>query len=174
MEAIQRLTTHRLCPVSSTGEFLRKTFTGFLWRENPPNDGHYVQKINSSAARLRRTHPLTAKSGSHRRVHNRSSNSAARAGWFLGLGEKEVLPNIVKAGDPVLHEPAQEVPPEEIESERIQKIIEDMIKVMRKAPGVGLAAPQIGIPLKVSELSSFFLKMYVFLSMLNYLMSSTN
>lgn len=82
---------------------------------------------------------------------------AARAGWFLGLGEKQqVLPEIVKAGDPVLHEPAQEVPPEEIESERIQKIIDDMIKVMRKAPGVGLAAPQIGIPLKVSQFFIFF------------------
>lgn len=67
------------------------------------------------------------------------------------MGEKEqVTPDIVKAGDPVLHEPAQKVRPEEIGSSRIQKIIDDMVKVMRKAPGVGLAAPQIGIPLRVS------------------------
>ena len=59
------------------------------------------------------------------------------------------MPDVVKAGDPVLHEPAREVDPNEIGSERIQKIIDDMVKVMRKAPGVGLAAPQIGIPLKV-------------------------
>ncbi|CAN4094508.1 unnamed protein product [Withania somnifera] len=74
----------------------------------------------------------------------------ARAGWFLGLGEKkQVIPDIVKAGDPVLHEPTQDVPVGEIGSERIQKIIDEMVKVMRNAPGVGLAAPQIGIPLKI-------------------------
>lgn len=79
-----------------------------------------------------------------------SSPATARAGWFLGMGEKkQTLPDIVKAGDPVLHEPAREVAPDEVRSERIQKIIDDMVKVMRKAPGVGLAAPQIGIPLKV-------------------------
>lgn len=60
-----------------------------------------------------------------------------------------VLPDILKAGDPVLHEPAQNVSPEEIGSVRIQKIIDDMVNAMRKAPGVGLAAPQIGIPLKI-------------------------
>uniref|UniRef100_A0A9I9DG51 Peptide deformylase n=1 Tax=Cucumis melo TaxID=3656 RepID=A0A9I9DG51_CUCME len=59
------------------------------------------------------------------------------------------LPSIVKAGDPVLHEPAREVDPKEIGSEKIQKIIDDMVLTMRKAPGVGLAAPQIGIPLRV-------------------------
>lgn len=55
----------------------------------------------------------------------------------------------MKAGDPVLHEPAREVNPNEIGSDRIQKIVDDMIKVMRMAPGVGLAAPQIGIPFKI-------------------------
>lgn len=60
------------------------------------------------------------------------------------------MPDIVKAGDPVLHEPARDVEPGDIASERIQKIIDDMVRVMRKAPGVGLAAPQIGIPLRVS------------------------
>ncbi|KAD6794554.1 hypothetical protein R6Q59_021470 [Mikania micrantha] len=81
-----------------------------------------------------------------------SSTGPARAGWFLGLGEKKTimdLPEIVKAGDPVLHEPAREVRPEEIGSDQVQKIIDDMVKVMRRAPGVGLAAPQIGIPLKI-------------------------
>ncbi|XVF24814.1 hypothetical protein REPUB_Repub13aG0160300 [Reevesia pubescens] len=80
-----------------------------------------------------------------------SSSAVAKAGWFLGLGEKKKtnLPEIVKAGDPVLHEPAKYVDPDEIESERIQKIIDDMVRVMRMAPGVGLAAPQIGIPLRI-------------------------
>uniref|UniRef100_A0A2N9I5S3 Peptide deformylase n=1 Tax=Fagus sylvatica TaxID=28930 RepID=A0A2N9I5S3_FAGSY len=87
--------------------------------------------------------------------YSAAPSSIARAGWLLGLGEnkksKTSLPDIVKAGDPVLHEPAREVAVEEIGSERIQKIIDDMVRVMRKAPGVGLAAPQIGIPLKCGK-----------------------
>lgn len=85
-----------------------------------------------------------------RRSHSSRSGTAVGAGWFLGLGDKKnVLPDIVKAGDPVLHEPAKEVLAEEIKSEGIQKIVDDMVMVMRKAPGVGLAAPQIGIPLRI-------------------------
>lgn len=90
---------------------------------------------------------------SSRRTYTSSSSSSltAKAGWLLGLGEKKKMssPEIVKAGDPVLHEPAREVDPEEIGSDRIQKIIDDMVKAMRMAPGVGLAAPQIGIPLRI-------------------------
>ncbi|BAT98564.1 Peptide deformylase [Vigna angularis] len=81
-----------------------------------------------------------------------SQTCTARAGWFLGLGAdtmKTNLPDTVKAGDPVLHEPAREVDPNEIKSEKVQNIIDDMIRVMRKAPGVGLAAPQIGIPFRI-------------------------
>ncbi|XP_043687153.1 peptide deformylase 1A, chloroplastic [Telopea speciosissima] len=86
-----------------------------------------------------------------RRPYNSSSSTArAGVGWFRGFGEKKPnLPEIVKAGDPVLHEPASDVRVDEIGSEKMQKLIDDMIKVMRKAPGVGLAAPQIGIPLKI-------------------------
>ncbi|KAI6689965.1 hypothetical protein NL676_026793 [Syzygium grande] len=82
-----------------------------------------------------------------------NSPPVARAGWLLGLaGDKKKsagLPDIVKAGDPVLHEAAREVDPADVGSERIQKIVDDMVVAMRKAPGVGLAAPQIGIPLKI-------------------------
>ncbi|KAF3324620.1 peptide deformylase 1A [Carex littledalei] len=81
---------------------------------------------------------------------SRSRFRVSATGWFSGFGSKKaVLPEIVKAGDPVLHEPAKEVAKEEIGSEKIEKVIEDMIAVMRNAPGVGLAAPQIGIPLKI-------------------------
>ncbi|KAI3982027.1 hypothetical protein MKX01_018933 [Papaver californicum] len=80
-----------------------------------------------------------------------TSSIAAKAGWLLGLGgeKKQILPEIVKAGDPVLHEPARDVSVDEIGTEKIERIIDNMIKVMRQAPGVGLAAPQIGIPLKI-------------------------
>lgn len=92
------------------------------------------------------TSSSTSSSGSRSR-----SRLTSRAGWFLGIGDKKkpAVPDIVKAGDPVLHEPAQDVPIHEIGSPKIQNIIDDMIRVMRNAPGVGLAAPQIGIPLKI-------------------------
>lgn len=85
--------------------------------------------------------------------------SAGGGGWLSGLlGGKggggaptamTVTPGTVKAGDPVLHEPAQEVAPGDIPSEKVQGVIDRMVAVMRKAPGVGLAAPQIGVPLKI-------------------------
>lgn len=100
-----------------------------------------------------------------RRTYSSASPSITKAGWLLGLGEKKKtsLPDIVKAGDPVLHEPAREVELGEIQSERIQKIIDDMVLAMRKAPGVGLAAPQIGIPFRVGEDFSF-----IFLTSVNF------
>ncbi len=50
------------------------------------------------------------------------------------------------AGDPVLREKAKKVP--RIDAS-IQKLIDDMIETMHAAPGVGLAAPQVGISLRV-------------------------
>jgi peptide deformylase len=56
---------------------------------------------------------------------------------------------LLQAGDPVLHEPAEEVKKEDIGSVHIEKTINDMVATMRNAPGVGLAAPQIGVPLQI-------------------------
>ncbi len=49
-------------------------------------------------------------------------------------------------GDPVLRQKAKRVP--KIDAS-IRKLIEDMIESMRAANGVGLAAPQIGVSLRV-------------------------
>jgi peptide deformylase len=51
---------------------------------------------------------------------------------------------IVQAGDPVLRKKGRTLTKEEIVSPRIQELIESMRDAMREAPGVGLAAPQIG------------------------------
>jgi peptide deformylase len=51
---------------------------------------------------------------------------------------------IVQLGTPVLRQRARPLTVEEIASTRIQNLIEDMRDTMRAAPGVGLAAPQIG------------------------------
>lgn len=49
-------------------------------------------------------------------------------------------------GDPVLHAPADEV--DEI-TDDIRTLIADMYETMDAAPGVGLAAPQVGVPLRI-------------------------
>jgi len=51
---------------------------------------------------------------------------------------------IVQAGDPVLRKQARPLTKDEIRSPRIQELIDLMREAMREAPGVGLAAPQIG------------------------------
>ena len=49
-------------------------------------------------------------------------------------------------GAPVLHAPAQ--PVTEFD-ESLRKLVDDMFDTMTEAPGVGLAAPQVGVGLKV-------------------------
>ena len=51
---------------------------------------------------------------------------------------------IVQAGDPVLRKQSRELTKDEVRSASIQQLIEWMRETMREAPGVGLAAPQIG------------------------------
>jgi peptide deformylase len=53
---------------------------------------------------------------------------------------------IVKFGDHVLHREAEQVTSM---SADIAALVQDMIDTMYAAPGVGLAAPQIGVPLRV-------------------------
>jgi peptide deformylase len=57
---------------------------------------------------------------------------------------------IVQVGEPVLRQPARAVTMEELASAEIQRLIEWMRETMRDAPGVGLAAPQIGVPLQIA------------------------
>ena len=58
-------------------------------------------------------------------------------------------PPIVQAGDPVLRSRAREVLPAELATRDFQLLVTAMVTAMREAPGVGLAAPQIGVPLRV-------------------------
>jgi peptide deformylase len=50
---------------------------------------------------------------------------------------------IAQLGEPVLRRPTESVPAEEIGSERVQRLIDDMIETMRDADGAGIAAPQV-------------------------------
>ena len=53
---------------------------------------------------------------------------------------------IIRYGADVLHQPAR--PVAEITAD-ITQLIDDMVQTMYAAPGVGLAAPQIGVPLRI-------------------------
>jgi peptide deformylase len=57
---------------------------------------------------------------------------------------------IVQAGDPVLRQRARPLAPVEIASGEIQDLIRQMHKTMLDAPGVGLAAPQVGHALQLA------------------------
>jgi peptide deformylase len=57
---------------------------------------------------------------------------------------------IVQTGEPVLRQQARPLSREEIRSAEIRQLIEWMRETMRDAPGVGLAAPQVGLPLQLA------------------------
>ncbi|MGC2660638.1 MAG: peptide deformylase [Bryobacteraceae bacterium] len=57
---------------------------------------------------------------------------------------------IVQAGEPVLRQQARELTRDEIRSRATQELIEWMRQTMYDAPGVGLAAPQVGLGLQIA------------------------
>ncbi len=57
---------------------------------------------------------------------------------------------IVQAGNPVLRQPARPLTTSEMTSREIRNLIEAMRICMHEAPGVGLAAPQIGLSLQLA------------------------
>jgi peptide deformylase len=61
-----------------------------------------------------------------------------------------MLLKIVEVGHPVLRTPARPLTPDELRSGGMTALIELMRETMRDAPGVGLAAPQIGEPLQLA------------------------
>jgi peptide deformylase len=56
---------------------------------------------------------------------------------------------IVELGDPILRQKAKKISRFDAS---IQQLIDDMIETMLDAPGSGLAAPQVGVPLRVAVL----------------------
>ena len=57
---------------------------------------------------------------------------------------------IVEIGHPVLRQRAREVAVDELRSEPLQRLIDDMIETMRAADGAGLAANQVGETVRVA------------------------
>ena len=69
-----------------------------------------------------------------------------------GAGALPAAPNtkILQIGEPLLRSPARALSSDEIRSPKIQDLVLRMQATMREAPGVGLAAPQIGEPLQLA------------------------
>ena len=60
--------------------------------------------------------------------------------------------DIVTVGHPVLRERARDVAPDELASPEIQRFIDDLIDTMRHANGAGLAANQVGEPIRIAAI----------------------
>ena len=65
------------------------------------------------------------------------------------LPKTRVLPRIV-LGDPLLRRKAKRVTKAYLASREFRVLERDLIQTMRSAGGVGLAAPQVGVPLRVA------------------------
>ncbi|MGC4120012.1 MAG: peptide deformylase [Myxococcales bacterium] len=61
-----------------------------------------------------------------------------------------MLLKIVQTGHPVLRMEGRNLTKKEIQSAEVQQLIELMRETMRDAPGVGLAAPQVGLSMKLT------------------------
>lgn len=56
---------------------------------------------------------------------------------------------VVRLGHPALRQKSAEVDLARVKDAKFQKLVDDMIATMRKYDGVGIAAPQIGLPIAV-------------------------
>jgi len=84
-------------------------------------------------------------------ARTKSSNEISRL--LLKFGPPKicaVLLKIVQVGDIVLRQRARELTPEEITSDDTRRLIRTMQDSLRDAPGVGLAAPQIGMSIQLA------------------------
>jgi peptide deformylase len=53
---------------------------------------------------------------------------------------------ILRYGESLLHQPASNV---DVVDDGVQRLVDDMIETMYAAPGVGLAATQVGVPIRL-------------------------
>lgn len=65
------------------------------------------------------------------------------------MSSPALLP-IVQVGHPVLRTRGRDLTPDEIRGPEIRELVDRMRETMRAAPGVGLAAPQVGLPLRLA------------------------
>lgn len=88
--------------------------------------------------------------GAHRPGSFTAAEVLARIEAALDARDEHGVVPVVQAGDPVLRSQARSFVAEEYPAETIVQLIEAMRTTMRHAPGVGLAAPQVGIPVALA------------------------
>jgi peptide deformylase len=57
---------------------------------------------------------------------------------------------VARIGHPVVRAAARDLTPEELQSREIQKLIDDMVETMHEYDGVGVAAPQVHVGLRLA------------------------
>jgi len=67
------------------------------------------------------------------------------------MSDPGILP-IIQCGDPVLRRPAEPVRLSELGTSELKLLIAQLRATMEAAPGVGLAAPQVGVPIQLAVL----------------------
>ncbi len=60
--------------------------------------------------------------------------------------------SIAPIGHPILRTPTRPVTPEQLASDEVQRLIDDMIETMRHAAGAGIAANQVYSPLRITTI----------------------
>jgi peptide deformylase len=68
------------------------------------------------------------------------------------MSSPDLLP-IIECGDPVLRHPAEPVDPADLGTGELRRLVARMRATMDAAPGVGLAAPQVGVALQLAVLA---------------------
>ncbi|XP_058830957.1 peptide deformylase, mitochondrial-like [Topomyia yanbarensis] len=90
----------------------------------------------------------------HRRSFSSTNQVASFARWYRGLWQPKLAneppyDHVTQIGDPILRQKADLVPPEAVTSPEVRLLVKLIVDVMRKYDCVGLAAPQIGISLRI-------------------------
>jgi peptide deformylase len=67
----------------------------------------------------------------------------------VATSEGDLLP-IIECGDPVLRRAAEPVDPSDLRTVELRRLISQMRATMEAAPGVGLAAPQVGVSVQLA------------------------
>lgn len=85
--------------------------------------------------------------------HSTNTSLKSFRKWYqslwIPLRTEPPYDHVAQIGDPVLRQKANDVPLDSITSPEVQFLVDRMTGVLRKYECVGLAAPQIGVPLNI-------------------------
>lgn len=90
---------------------------------------------------------------SRHHLHTTNTSQKSFRKWYqslwIPLRTEPPYDHVAQIGDPVLRQKASDVPSDSITSPEVQFLVDRMTGVLRKYQCVGLAAPQIGVPLNI-------------------------